>query len=64
MNIKNTTVSFFLLASVHLFSQETVVNKEFTKIETKQSYLDSIKNSFVKAVASSRQFVDEGVNQS
>ena len=54
MNIKNTTVSFFLLASVHLFSQETVVNKEFTKIETKQSYLDSIKNSFVKSAVASR----------
>ena len=54
MNIKNTTVSLFLLASVHLFSQETVVNKEFTKIETKQSYLDSIKNSFVKSAVASR----------
>ncbi|MFV8333192.1 LysM peptidoglycan-binding domain-containing protein [Flavobacterium sp. GSP14] len=54
MNIKNTTVSFFLLASVYLFSQETVVNKEFTKIETKQSYLDSIKNSFVKSAVASR----------
>ena len=54
MNIKNTTVSFFLLASVHLFSQEIVVNKEFTKIETKVSYLDSIKNSFVKSAVASR----------
>lgn len=54
MNIKNTTVSFFLLASVHLFSQETVVNKEYTKIEIKGSYLDSIKNSFVKSAVASR----------
>ncbi|MFV8334897.1 LysM peptidoglycan-binding domain-containing protein [Flavobacterium sp. RSP29] len=48
MNIKNTTLSFFLLASVHLFSQETVVNKDVVKIETKLSYLDSIKKTFVK----------------
>ncbi len=54
MNIKNTTLSFFLLASVHLFSQETVVNKEVTKVETKVSYLDSIKSSFVKSAIASR----------
>ena len=54
MNIKNTTLSFFLLASVHLFSQEIVVNKEGVKIETKVSYLDSIKNSFVKSAIASR----------
>ncbi|TDE55214.1 LysM peptidoglycan-binding domain-containing protein [Flavobacterium sp. GT3P67] len=48
MNIKNTALSFFLLASAHLFSQETVVNKDFAKVETKLSYLDSIKNTFVK----------------
>ncbi|MFV8346275.1 LysM peptidoglycan-binding domain-containing protein [Flavobacterium sp. ZB4P13] len=48
MNIKNTTLSFFLLASVHLFSQETVVNKDFAKVETKLSYLDSIKKTFIK----------------
>ena len=54
MNIKNTTLSFILLASVHLFSQETVVNKEFAKVETKLSYLDSIKNSFVKSAVACR----------
>ena len=48
MNIKNTTLSFFLLASVHLFSQEAVVNRDFKKVETKLSYLDSIKKTFVK----------------
>ncbi|RDI56536.1 LysM peptidoglycan-binding domain-containing protein [Flavobacterium glaciei] len=48
MNIKNTTLSFFLLASVHLFSQETVVNKDVVRVETKLSYLDSIKKTFVK----------------
>ena len=48
MNIKNTTLSFFLLASVHLFSQETVVNKDVVKVETKLSYLDSIKKTFIK----------------
>jgi membrane-bound lytic murein transglycosylase D len=48
MNIKNTTLSFFLLASVHLFSQETVVNKDVVRVETKLSYLDSIKKTFIK----------------
>ncbi|MFV5701425.1 LysM peptidoglycan-binding domain-containing protein [Flavobacterium sp. XS2P12] len=48
MNIKNTALSFFLLASVHLFSQETVVNKDVVKVETKLSYLDSIKKTFIK----------------
>ena len=48
MNIKNTTLSFFLLASLHLFSQEAVVNRDFKKVETKLSYLDSIKKTFVK----------------
>ena len=48
MNIKNTTLSFFLVASVHLFSQEAVVNKHFEKVETKLSYLDSIKKTFVR----------------
>lgn len=48
MNIKNTTLSFFLLVSVHLFSQETVVNKDVVRVETKLSYLDSIKKTFIK----------------
>ena len=48
MSIKNTILSFFLLASVHLFSQEVAVNKHILKVETKLSYLDSIKKTFVK----------------
>jgi membrane-bound lytic murein transglycosylase D len=48
MNIKNTTLSFFLIASLHLFSQEIVVNKSVIKVEAKLSYLDSIKKTFVK----------------
>ncbi|MFV8341538.1 LysM peptidoglycan-binding domain-containing protein [Flavobacterium sp. XS2P39] len=47
MNIKNTTLSLFLLLSMHLFSQETFENKDILKIETKLSYLDSIKKTFV-----------------
>ena len=54
MNIKNTTLSIFLLATVHLFSQEITINKELIKVETKVSYLDSIKNSFVKNAVASR----------
>ncbi|TRX01673.1 LysM peptidoglycan-binding domain-containing protein [Flavobacterium gawalongense] len=48
MNVKNTTLSLFLLLSVHLFSQEVVENKNFVKVEPKLSYLDSIKKTFVK----------------
>jgi len=48
MNIKNTTLSLLLLLSVQLFSQETHENKEISKFEIKLSYLDSIKNTFVK----------------
>ena len=48
MSIKNTTLSFFLVVSAHLFSQEIVVNKDVVKVETKLSYLDSIKKTFVK----------------
>lgn len=48
MNIKNTTLSFFLLLSVTIFSQETAENKGIVKIEPKLSYLDSIKKTFVK----------------
>ncbi|MFV5697029.1 LysM peptidoglycan-binding domain-containing protein [Flavobacterium sp. ZT3R17] len=48
MNIKNTTLSFFLLLSVTVFSQELVENKDIVKIEPKLSYLDSIKKTFVK----------------
>lgn len=48
MNIKNTALSFFLLLSITLFSQKVVENRAFAKTETNNSYLDSIKNSFVK----------------
>ena len=47
MNIKNTTLSLFLLLSVQLFSQESFENKISNKFETKLSYLDSIKKTFV-----------------
>lgn len=48
MNIKNTTISLFLLLSIHLFSQEVVENKGIARMETKLSYLDSIKKTFVR----------------
>ncbi|MGO4904976.1 LysM peptidoglycan-binding domain-containing protein [Flavobacterium sp. W20_MBD1_R3] len=48
MNIKNTTLSLFLLLSVHLFSQEATENKVLEQTNTKLSYLDSIKNSFIE----------------
>lgn len=44
MNIRNTTLSLFLLLSVNTFSQDSL--NQFKK-ETKHSYLDSIKSSFV-----------------
>ncbi|MFL9830132.1 LysM peptidoglycan-binding domain-containing protein [Flavobacterium sp. ST-87] len=47
MNIKKITLSFFLLLSIPLFSQETAESKGIAVIETKLSYLDSIKLSFV-----------------
>ncbi len=42
MIAKNTALSLFLLLSIHLFSQKVSTS------ETKLSYLDSIKKSFVK----------------
>ncbi|MBF2707292.1 LysM peptidoglycan-binding domain-containing protein [Flavobacterium soyangense] len=48
MNIKNTALSFFLLLSISMFSQKIVENKGFAKTEIKNSYLDSIKKTFVK----------------
>ncbi|MFV8368715.1 LysM peptidoglycan-binding domain-containing protein [Flavobacterium sp. LB2R40] len=48
MNIKNTTLSLILLLSLQLFSQEGFENKEITPLETKLSYLDSIKKTFIK----------------
>ena len=54
MNIKYTTLSVCLLLSVQLFSQEAFENKISDKFETKLSYLDSIKNTFVKNELASR----------
>ncbi|MBC7748658.1 MAG: LysM peptidoglycan-binding domain-containing protein, partial [Methylotenera sp.] len=48
MNIKNTTLSLLLLLSSQLFAQESFENKETSRFETKLSYLDSIKKTFVK----------------
>ncbi|TRX35953.1 LysM peptidoglycan-binding domain-containing protein [Flavobacterium restrictum] len=46
MTIKNTTLSFFLLATSLVFSQQAVENKEIAQPEIKISYLDSIKKTF------------------
>ncbi len=48
MSIKKATLSFFLLLSIYSFSQKIVENKKNEYTETKTSYLDSIKKSFVK----------------
>ncbi len=48
MNIKKTTLSFFLLLSISVFSQKFVENRGIAKTETNNFYLDSIKKSFVK----------------
>ncbi len=48
MNIKHLILPFFLLASFSLFSQETVEKISAPKPETKLTYLDSIKKTFVK----------------
>lgn len=47
MNIKNTSISFFLLLSMSLFSQKYSENKGIAKKETNNFYLDSIKKTFV-----------------
>ncbi len=47
MSIKSTTISFLLLLSIPLFSQEVAENKGIDVIETNLSYLDSIKRTFV-----------------
>jgi membrane-bound lytic murein transglycosylase D len=44
MNIRNTTLSLFLLLSLSTFAQDPIWN---LKKETKNSYLDSIKSTFV-----------------
>ncbi|WP_395049507.1 LysM peptidoglycan-binding domain-containing protein [Flavobacterium sp.] len=48
MNIKNISLSFFLLVSISMFSQKFVENNGFAKTEIKNFYLDSIKKTFVK----------------
>ncbi len=48
MNIKNTSLSVFLLLSISLFSQKSIENKGIYKTDTNNSYLDSIKKTFVK----------------
>ena len=54
MNIKNTILSFFLLLSIPLFSQDFIENKGIARMETKISYLDSIKKTFVRDNMASR----------
>lgn len=54
MSIKNTTLSLFILLSVQVFSQENVENTISDKFETKISYLDSIKKTFVNNELASR----------
>jgi membrane-bound lytic murein transglycosylase D len=48
MNIKNTSLSVFLLLSISLFSQKSIENKGIYKTDSNNSYLDSIKKTFVK----------------
>jgi membrane-bound lytic murein transglycosylase D len=48
MTSKNTTLSFFLLLTFSVFSQNTIENNEMVSTQKPVSYLDSIKNSFVK----------------
>lgn len=48
MNIKQVILSFFLLVSFSLFSQEKVEKTSTPKPEIKLTYLDSIKKTFVK----------------
>lgn len=48
MNIKKYILSFFLLISLSLFSQEVAEKRDAPKPEIKISYLDSIKKTFVR----------------
>jgi membrane-bound lytic murein transglycosylase D len=48
MTLKNTTLTFFLLLTVSVFSQNFVEKNELVSSEKPLSYLDSIKKSFVK----------------
>ena len=48
MNIKNASLSILLLLSIQLFSQKSIENTGIAQTDTKLSYLDSIKKTFVK----------------
>jgi membrane-bound lytic murein transglycosylase D len=48
MTIKKITISLSLLLTIPLFSQEIADNKGIVGLETKVTYLDSIKKTFVK----------------
>ena len=48
MTSKNITLSFFFLLAFSMFSQKTILKNEIVSLEKSASYLDSIKNSFVK----------------
>ncbi|WP_158728167.1 LysM peptidoglycan-binding domain-containing protein [Flavobacterium sp. I-STPA6A] len=54
MNIKNTTIVIFSWFSASLFAQEAIETKSILKIESKISYLDSIKKTFVRDKVASR----------
>ena len=54
MNIKNTTLSFFLLASLSIGAQNSIESKISSKLEIKISYLDSVKKTFVNNALASR----------
>ncbi|SHG00399.1 membrane-bound lytic murein transglycosylase D [Flavobacterium segetis] len=54
MNIKNTTLSFFLLASLSIGAQNSIESKISNKLEIKISYLDSVKKTFVNNALASR----------
>ncbi|WP_413999774.1 LysM peptidoglycan-binding domain-containing protein [Flavobacterium sp. W1B] len=47
MNIKNAVISLFLILTIPLFSQQLAENKGIVTVETKLTYLDSIKKTFV-----------------
>jgi membrane-bound lytic murein transglycosylase D len=48
MTIKNTTLSFFLLLTFSMFSQSVEEKNEKISLEKPVSYIDSLKNTFVK----------------
>jgi membrane-bound lytic murein transglycosylase D len=48
MTIKNTTLSFFLMLTVCAFSQNASENSAIVSIQKPVTFLDSIKNSYVK----------------